>query len=140
MRTNNRTWRLGMLMAALALTAALSGGERTKISNINKNPHKYAGTEVTITGTVTSTVASPNPGTFQVDDGSGRLWVLSTSDDVPAQGSSVAVTGLVESGVNLGSGALVTTLEAIKHDAGSATLLHGRSPFHRALSAFRRSV
>src|ERR1700680_4585566 len=66
---NNRTWRLGILTVALALTAALAGCERTKISDINKNPGKFAGNEVTIAGKVTSSVASSNPGTFEVDDG-----------------------------------------------------------------------
>lgn len=120
MRTHNhnRTWRLGILTAAFALTAALAGCEQTKISDINKNPGKFAGNEVTIAGTVTSTVASSNPGTFEVDDGSGRLWILSSSYGVPAQGTKIAVTGLVESGVNLGSSSLVTTLQETKRYGG----------------------
>ena len=119
MRTHNdKTWRLGILTVALAVTAALAGCERTKISDINKNPGKFAGNKVTIAGKVTSTVASSNPGTFEVDDGSGRLWILSSSNDVPAQGAQVAVTGLVESGVNLGSTSLVTTLQESKRYGG----------------------
>lgn len=118
MRTNSKTWRLGILTTALALTAALAGCERTKISDINKNPAKFTGIEVTIAGKVTSTVPSSNPGVFQVDDGSGRLWVLSTSYNVPAQGTQIAVTGLVESGVNLGSTSLVTTLQETKRYGG----------------------
>jgi hypothetical protein len=118
MRTHNRTWRLAILTAAFAVTAALAGCEQTKISDINKNPGKFAGNEVTIAGTVTSTVSSSNPGTFEVDDGSGRLWILSKSKDVPAQGKQVAVTGLVEPGSNLGSTSLVITLQETKRYGG----------------------
>jgi hypothetical protein len=115
---NNKAWQLRILAVALLLTLGSSGCEQTKISDINKNPGKFAGYEVTVAGTVTSTAASSNPGTFQVDDGSGRLWVLTTSIHLPTQGSRVIVTGLVESGVNLGSNSLVTTLQETKRYAG----------------------
>jgi hypothetical protein len=110
----NKTWRLGILTAAMALMAAIAGCEQTKISDINKNPEKYAGDEVTIVGKVTSTASPTNPGTFEVDDGSGRLWVLSSSLSVPPRGARVAVTGLVESATSLGSTSLPTALQEIR--------------------------
>jgi len=117
MRTR-KTWRSAILTTAVALTALILGCERTKISDINKHPADYAGNEVTIAGKVTGTVASANPGAYQVDDGSGRIWVLSTSNEVPAQGKQIAVTGLVESKTDLGSTALVTALQEIRRYAG----------------------
>lgn len=117
MRTH-KTGRLAILTAAFALMVLIAGCERTRISDINKHPEDYAGSEVTIAGKVTSSVASANPGTFQVDDGSGRIWVLSTSNEVPAQGTQIAVTGLVESKTDLGSTALVTALQEIRRYAG----------------------
>jgi hypothetical protein len=115
----NKIWRLAIMTAALTLVGALAGCERTNISDINKHPERYAGDEITIAGRVTSNAAPTNPGTFQIDDGTGRLWVLSSSYDVPAQGTQIAVTGLIEPGVRLGSTTLATTLQEIKRYGGS---------------------
>jgi hypothetical protein len=41
-------------------------------------------------------------GVFQVDDGTGRIWVFSQNFGVPGNGAKVAVTGRVEQGFSFG--------------------------------------
>ena len=104
---------------ALALTVVLAGCERTKISDINRDPGKYANKDVTIAGEVTSAFGALNQGAFEVDDGTGRLWVLSTGYGVPSQGAHVAVTGRVQSGVTVAGRSFANVLRETKPRQGA---------------------
>lgn len=114
----NTGWRLGTL-AALILTAALAGCERTKISDINQDPGRYANKEVTVAGEVTSAFGALNQGAFEVDDGTGKLWVVSSGFGVPSQGARVAVTGRVQSGVTVGGRSFANVLRETKPRQGA---------------------
>jgi hypothetical protein len=104
-----------LFIVAFAFTFLLIGCERTTISEIVKNPYRFAGQAVTIAGTVTNTEAdAPHQGSFELDDGTGRLWVLSTNYQVPKRGEKLAITALVEDAVKLGSNTLPATLQEIK--------------------------
>jgi hypothetical protein len=111
--------RRGILAVALVLAAALAGCERTKISDINQDPTRYANKEVTIAGEVTSAFGALNQGAFEVDDGTGRLWVVSSGFGVPSQGARVAVTGRVQSGVTVGSRSFANVLRETKPRQGA---------------------
>lgn len=75
---------------------------RTSIANINRDPGHFAGREVTIAGHVSEAFGALGNGVFQIDDGSGRMWVYSQNYGVPGNGSKVAVTGRVEQGFAFG--------------------------------------
>jgi hypothetical protein len=85
--------------ASLALAAIfgavllLTGCPATKIGEIQKDPGKYMNKQVTVNGKVTSSYGMLGMGMFQVNDGSGSIWVLSENYGVPGQGTSVSVTG-----------------------------------------------
>ena len=96
-------------MAVLFLT-----GCETKISDINNDPGRYAGKDVTIAGEVTNSFGALNQGTFELDDGTGRMWVVSSGFGVPAQGARVAVTGRVQSGVTIGGRSFANVLRETK--------------------------
>jgi len=110
-----RTHRNYFFAFVICISILVAGCEQTTISQIIKNPQQYSGEEVTIAGKVTNTAADdPTKGSFELDDGTGRLWVLSTSYQLPQRGARLAVTGLVEDAVPLGSNTLSTTLQEIK--------------------------
>jgi hypothetical protein len=111
--------RSTMLVALLAVMVSLAGCERTKISDINQDPSRFAGKDVTIAGEVTSAFGALNQGAFEVDDGSGRLWVVSSGYGVPAQGARVAVTGRVQSGVTVGGRSFANVLRETKPRQGA---------------------
>jgi hypothetical protein len=110
--------RSGILVTVLALTVCLAGCERTKISDINQDPGRYAGKDVTIAGEVTNTFGVLNQGAFEVNDGTGRLWVLSSGFGVPAQGARVAVTGRIQSGVTVAGRSFANILRETKAREG----------------------
>ena len=80
----------------------ISGCDATKIADINRDPGRYAGKDVTIAGEVINSYGLLGQGAFEVDDGTGRLWVVSGGFGVPAKGARMSVTGRVESGLAIG--------------------------------------
>src|SRR5215510_822452 len=84
-----------ILLAILALTAVLglSACERTKIGDINADPGRFVGKEVNVAGKVTQSVGFLGKGIYQVDDGTGQLWVLADVRGVPSRGARVGVRG-----------------------------------------------
>jgi hypothetical protein len=90
-----------LLVAALS-TAALA---KTSINKINADPGKYYNKKVSVEGTVTDSYGVLGQGAYEIDDGTGRIWVLAERA-VPARGSYVeakghVITGFVYHGRNL---------------------------------------
>jgi hypothetical protein len=92
---------LGTIMVAVILTLA-GCPTRASIADITRDPGKFAGKEITITGTASDSFGAMGNGVFQVDDGTGRIWVFSQNFGVPGNGAKVAVTGRVEQGFSFG--------------------------------------
>ena len=88
--------------------------QRTTIEKINRDPGHYAGKEVTIAGRVSSSFGALGSGVFQLDDGTGRMWVFSQNYGVPGNGSKVAVTGQIAQGFNFGGRNFATILKETK--------------------------
>ena len=102
MRSFARVLFAGLLLAgALSLTAFA----KTSINKINADPGRYYNKKVTIEGTVTDSYGVLGQGADEIDDGTGRIWVLSERA-VPARGARVeakghVITGFVYRGRNL---------------------------------------
>lgn len=96
------------VLAAMVLVAAvvLAGcnDKRTKISSILDRTDSYMNREVLIGGRVTKTydvdLVIAQLGAYQVDDGTGKIWVT-TKNGVPAEGQTVGLKGTVSSGLKL---------------------------------------
>lgn len=87
---------------SLIFLVLVAGCNQTKISAINSDPARYMSKDVIIAGQVINSFGVANQGAFELDDGSGRLWVWSSGFGVPGQGSRVVVTGRVQAGVAIG--------------------------------------
>ena len=96
-----------ILAAVLLLTACPS---QTTISKINADPARYRNKEVGIVGTVRDSYGALGQGAYEIDDGTGRLWVV-TKRGVPSHGSRVGVKGHVYNGFNFGGRNYGTVLE-----------------------------
>ena len=96
-----------LLAAVLLLTACPS---QTSISKINADPGRYRGKEVGIAGTVTDSYGILGNGAYEIDDGTGRIWVA-TRRGVPSRGSQVGVKGRVLNGFQWGGRSFGTVLE-----------------------------
>jgi len=58
---------------------------RVSIAKIDRDPGRYAGKEVTVAGRVVDSYGALGRGAFQVDDGTGAIWVLAGHYGVPEQ-------------------------------------------------------
>jgi hypothetical protein len=104
MKTFTKTFLIGVIAAAVLLTAGCP--ERKTIAEIERDPGKYQDKDVVIAGVVKDSYGLSIPGTkigggaYQIDDGTGKIWVLVTEGSVPSRGAQVGVKGRVGSGVN----------------------------------------
>jgi hypothetical protein len=98
---------LALLSGTILLTACPS---QTNIARINADPGRYRGKEVGIAGTVTNSYGVMGQGAYEIDDGTGRIWVATTRG-VPARGSRVGAKGYVHSGFSWAGRSYGTVLE-----------------------------
>src|SRR6185436_14557366 len=87
-----------LVTGTLLLSACPS---ETTISKINSDPGRYRDKEVVVVGRVTDSYGVMGTGAYEVDDGTGRIWVAATRG-VPARGSRVGVKGRVHGGLTIG--------------------------------------
>ena len=89
-----------LLLAAttLVLTAC---PPRETIAAINHDPGRFHDREVTVVGRVVNSYAVFGVGAFEVDDGTGKLWIFSNKYGIPSHGAGVAVVGKIEQGFSL---------------------------------------
>jgi hypothetical protein len=80
------------------------------ISKILADPGRYRNKEVGITGRVTDSYGVLNQGAYEIDDGTGRIWVV-TRRGVPSRGAHVGAKGRVYNGLNVGGRNFGTVLE-----------------------------
>lgn len=95
---------LAVLFAASVFAVVGCKGDRIMISKILERPDHYKGRDVAVAGRVTEThvvnLFIAEAGAYQLDDGSGKIWVL-TKTGVPERGDEIAVKGRVDGGVKL---------------------------------------
>ena len=96
-----------LIGATLLFTACPS---QTNIAKINANPDRYRGKEIGIAGRVTDSYGALGVGAYEIDDGTGRIWVA-TKLGVPSRGSRVGAKGYVHNGFNFGGRSFGTVLE-----------------------------
>jgi hypothetical protein len=83
---------------------------RESIEKINRDPGRFAGKEITIAGHVTDSFGALGSGVFEIDDGTGTMWVLSKRYGVPGNGAKVTVTGHIQQGFAFGGRNFATIL------------------------------
>ncbi len=99
MTTKRIIYFVAILMMGLALVAC----ERVKIGDINADPGRFMNKEVAVAGTVTQSIGASigtlGQGVYQIDDGTGRLWVWTRGRGVPSRGAKVGVKGHITQSV-----------------------------------------
>ena len=81
-----------LAVSLLPLIAGCKGA--TPIRKLLDDPGRYDGLTVQIAGTVTHSIGVLGTGAYQVDDGTGRLIVISKQGGAPREGAKVGVKGV----------------------------------------------
>jgi hypothetical protein len=90
-----------VLLGCIAVCAMLlSACGSVRIRQIVQNPARYENRDVKVEGRVTRSVGLVVAGAYTVDDGTGKITVLSNRP-VPPSGADVRVKGTFQSGVSL---------------------------------------
>ena len=87
--------KVSYFVSVIALGLFLVACERTEIGDITADPGNFLNKEVNVAGEVTQSIGFMGKGIYQVDDGTGRLWVLVNDRGVPSKGAMVGVKGRV---------------------------------------------
>ena len=108
------TKKPALCVYALFAAMLLSSCGYTKIGRIEDNPSRYRNHTVRIEGNVTNSIGAGIAGGYQVDDGTGKIFVISNRV-VPRKGTRVSVSGTVMNGVTLGSQSFGTAIQERSH-------------------------
>ncbi|HYE65226.1 MAG TPA: hypothetical protein VD966_06570 [Pyrinomonadaceae bacterium] len=109
MRLRRQIILLSLILAGtLFLTACPN---RRTISEINADPGRFRDKEVTVAGTVTDSYGLLNMGVYEIDDGTGRLLVVTRRGGVPSRGTKVGAKGRIYTGFSFGGRSFGTVLE-----------------------------
>lgn len=100
---SNRKIEITVVVSLIIATVFLVGcPTRTSIGEITRDPGKYQNKEITVAGKVSDAFGALGTGAYQIDDGTGRLWVFSQNYGVPGSGAKVSVTGRLQQGFSFG--------------------------------------
>lgn len=100
-------WTL-LLLGVVSLTACPS---RTDIYKINSDPARYRDKEVAVAGRVSESYGALGTGAYELDDGTGRMWVIARRGGVPSRGSQVGAKGRVYQGFTFAGRSFGTVLD-----------------------------
>lgn len=83
---------LGMVLIGLNACAGT-----IHIRDLLDQPQRYEGKTVRVAGTVTKSAGVLGTGAFEIDDGTGRIYVIARGQGVPREGARTKATGRFES-------------------------------------------
>ena len=112
-KTRTQLLALGvvLLLGVLVALPACKGGGTTSIKTLLDDPSRFDKQTVRIAGTVEEGVGIGGYGTYHVDDGTGKLWVVSQGGGSPRNGAKVGVEGEFRSGFTLGGMSAAALME-----------------------------
>jgi hypothetical protein len=104
--------RYVIALAALCTLALMAGCKNTvTIKTLLDDPSQYDKKTVSIAGTVGKSIGVLGYGAYQIDDGTGKLTVVSKEGGAPREGARVGVEGEFRSAFTLGTETAAVLIE-----------------------------
>ncbi|MCC6242755.1 MAG: hypothetical protein IT353_07925 [Gemmatimonadaceae bacterium] len=85
------------IMLGIALVGLSACARATHIRDLLDRPQEYDGKTVRVKGTVTQSVGVLGAGAYEIDDGTGKIYVVAKGQGVPRQGAKTKAEGRFES-------------------------------------------
>jgi len=108
MHSRQRTIYTTLILVGLLFFTACPS--RETISNINADPGRYRNKDVAVAGTVTDSYGLLDMGIYEIDDGTGKLLVV-TRRGLPSRGAKVGAKGRIYTGASYSGKSYGTVLE-----------------------------
>ncbi len=106
------SYKVGFAIAVIALVLATAACPPHKsIADIERDPGRFGNHEVAVVGHVVSSWGALGTGMYQIDDGTGKIWVFSNGFSVPSKGAKVAVAGYIQPTFSFGGHSFATVLK-----------------------------
>jgi hypothetical protein len=106
--------RLNLFFIVPLLALLTAGCGATRIGRILDDPNHFHNRSVRVDGKVDRSFGAVIAGVYQVDDGSGKIYVISNRP-VPRTGASVKVKGRVMNGITIGARSFGTAIQEESH-------------------------
>jgi hypothetical protein len=107
-----------LALSALLVTSMLTlvgCMQSVRIGNLLADPSHWANRSVKVSGQVQNSMGLLGTGAYQVNDGTGSIWVISRGSGVPGRGARVDTQGHVFQGVNFLGRNFAVALREDKH-------------------------
>lgn len=85
------------LVLGLVLVGLTACSRTIHIRDLLDRPQEYDGKTVQVEGTVTQSAGLLGAGAFEIDDGTGRIYVIARGQGVPREGAKAKAEGRFES-------------------------------------------
>ena len=85
------------LMLGMVLVGLNACSRTIRIRDLLDRPQEYDGKTVQVEGTVTQSAGVLGTGAFEIDDGTGRIYVIARGQGVPREGAKTKAQGRFES-------------------------------------------
>lgn len=94
--------KINILFVLILLLTLIQCAASVRIGDIRNAPNRFHDKKVTISGTVDETITLPilGVGVFQLNDGTGAIWVK-PKEITPQKGEYVKVTGTIKVGLTI---------------------------------------
>ena len=111
-RQQKLVFKIGIAVAVIVVMLATAAcPPRKSIADINRDPARFGNREIAVAGTVTQSWGALGTGMYQIDDGTGTMWIVSSGYGVPSKGTRVGVTGYVQPTFSLAGKSFATVLK-----------------------------
>ncbi len=85
------------LMLGMMLVGLNACSRTMRIGDLLDRPQEYDGKTVQVEGTVTQSAGVLGTGAYQIDDGTGKIYVIARGQGVPREGAKTKARGRFES-------------------------------------------
>ena len=90
----------GLLFSGCVFGIFMTACDVQKIGDVTADPGRFSGKDIAVAGRVTNmsvgmSLGAMGAGLYQIDDGTGKLYVLSESRGAPAAGTQIGVKGRI---------------------------------------------
>ena len=110
-RTRRQPIRRRMVLLGIAALALGACAPTVRIRDLLDEPQRFDGKTVKVEGTVTRSVGLLGTGAFEIDDGTGTIFVIAEGSGVPREGATTKAKGRFESVFSLAGRTIAAILQ-----------------------------